>query len=295
MIIVGGPAANNIDLEIAKLINAPSVTLEYKKFPDGESYIRYPVEEVDISGETVVVVQSLYPPQDKHFLELLLALSTAKDLGAKEVIAVVPYLAYARQDKRFRRGEAISVNVVLKAIESAGADRFITIDIHKEKSLEVLSIPHENLTAMRELAKYLLKRNYKNPVILAPDKGAIGHAKEVAKILGTEYDYIVKVRDRKTGEVRAEAKSLDVEGSTVIIVDDIISTGGTMALAAKCSLALGARAVIAVCTHALLVNNALTRLKESGISEIIATNTVPSPVSRISVANVLAKYLRRIL
>ncbi|RLE89504.1 MAG: ribose-phosphate diphosphokinase [Thermoprotei archaeon] len=295
MIIVGGPASNNIDLEIARIMNIPQITLEYKTFPDGESYIRYPVEKVKLSKETVVIVQSLYPPQDKHFLELLLAISTAKDLGAEEVVAVVPYLAYARQDKRFRAGEAISVNVILKSIEFAGADRFITIDIHKEESLKVLSIPYKNLTAMKELAKYLAERNYENPVILAPDRGAISLAKDIANILNTEYDYIIKVRDKITGEVRAEAKTLDIKDKTVIIVDDIISTGGTMALAARCSLASGAKTVVAVCTHALLVGNALDRLRESGVSDIIATNSVPSPVSKVSVASVVAEYLQSII
>ncbi|RLE58389.1 MAG: ribose-phosphate diphosphokinase [Thermoprotei archaeon] len=295
MIIVGGPASNNIDLEIARIMNIPQITLEYKTFPDGESYIRYPVEKVKLSKETVVIVQSLYPPQDKHFLELLLAISTAKDLGAEEVVAVVPYLAYARQDKRFRAGEAISVNVILKSIEFAGADRFITIDIHKEESLKVLSIPYKNLTAMKELAKYLAERNYETPVILAPDRGAISLAKDIANILNTEYDYIIKVRDKITGEVRAEAKTLDIKDKTVIIVDDIISTGGTMALAARCSLASGAKTVVAVCTHALLVGNALDRLRESGVSDIIATNSVPSPVSKVSVASVVAEYLQSII
>ena len=295
MIIVGGPASNNIDLEIARIMNIPQITLEYKTFPDGESYIRYPVEKVKLSRETVVIVQSLYPPQDKHFLELLLAISTAKDLGAEEVVAVVPYLAYARQDKRFRAGEAISVNVILKSIEFAGADRFITIDIHKEESLKVLSIPYKNLTAMKELAKYLAERNYETPVILAPDRGAISLAKDIANILNTEYDYIIKVRDKITGEVRAEAKTLDIKDKTVIIVDDIISTGGTMALAARCSLASGAKTVVAVCTHALLVGNALDRLRESGVSDIIATNSVPSPVSKVSVASVVAEYLQSII
>lgn len=295
MIIVGGPASNNIDLEIARIMNIPQITLEYKTFPDGESYIRYPVEKVKLSKETVVIVQSLYPPQDKHFLELLLAISTAKDLGAEEVVAVVPYLAYARQDKRFRAGEAISVNVILKSIEFAGADRFITIDIHKEESLKVLSIPYKNLTAMKELAKYLAERNYENPVILAPDRGAISLAKDIANILNTEYDYIIKVRDKITGEVRAEAKTLDIKDKTVIIVDDIISTGGTMVLAARCSLASGAKTVVAVCTHALLVGNALDRLRESGVSDIIATNSVPSPVSKVSVASVVAEYLQSII
>ncbi|HDJ89525.1 MAG TPA: ribose-phosphate pyrophosphokinase, partial [Thermoprotei archaeon] len=133
LIIIGGPASNNIEKEITQLTGIKSIKIDYKIFPDGESYIRFPLK---IKDDTVILVQSLFPPQDKHLTELFLMIDTAYDLGAKEVAVVVPYMAYSRQDKRFLEGEAISIKTILKIIEKLGAKYFVTVDIHKEESLD---------------------------------------------------------------------------------------------------------------------------------------------------------------
>lgn len=295
-IVVGGPAANGLDSEIAKALKVKLVRTEHKIFPDGESYVRLPET---VKGD-VVVVQSLYPPQDKHLLELLIILDLVKDLGAGRVTAVVPYLAYARQDKRFKAGEAISVKTVLKCIEEAGADRLVTVDIHKEESLGFFKRPSYNTTVIPELTRYLeekLGRVARDPskcMILSPDKGGVNRVKMMAEMLGVEYDYVKKERDRETGEVRVVPKKLDVEGKIVVIVDDIISTGGTIALAARSVKELGAVDVYAMCSHALLIGEAFDKIVKSGVRDVVAANTVPSSVSKISASPAIIRGLKKL-
>ncbi len=289
MIVLGLTATNGIDRELAELLKAKHIVVEHKIFPDGESYIRIPE---GIEHEHVVIVQSTYKPQDKHLIELLLTIEAAKDLGAQAITVIVPYLAYARQDKRFRTGEAISIKTVLRSIRCAGADVLLTVEIHKEHVLTYFTGTAINVSAMDALAEYF-KDKVDNPLILAPDIGALPRAKRFAKIIGGDYDYLEKTRDRITGEVKVKPKNISVKGRIVIIVDDIISTGKTMALAAKQALEHGAKEVYAACAHALFVDNAFERLMSAGIKEVIATNTVPVPdgVVSVSIAPYIAKTI----
>ncbi len=293
MIVLGLTATNGLDAEIAKLLGVEHVRVESKVFPDGESYIRIPV---DVENRDVVVVQSTYAPQDKHVFELLLAVDALRDLGARNIVAVVPYLAYARQDKRFREGEAISVKTLLKAIRAMGADALIVVEVHKEDSLKHFEGKAINVKAAYALAEYFKDKSLDEVIVLAPDKGALPRAKLFAELIGGEYDYLEKYRDRITGEVTVKPKTLSVKGKNVIIVDDIISTGKTMALAARKALEDGALSVYAACAHALLVDNALKLLVESGIKEIVATNTVPVPseVKAVSIASLIVKAIKQL-
>ena len=289
MIVLGLTATNGVDKEIAEALKASHVVVEHKVFPDGESYIRIPVS---VDNEHVVIVQSTYKPQDKHLVELLLAVEAVKDLGAKTITVITPYLAYARQDKRFRTGEAISIKTILRSIRCAGADTLIVVEIHKEHVLTYFTGTAINVSAMDALAEYF-KDKVENPLVLAPDTGALPRAKRFAEIIGGDYDYLEKTRDRITGEVKVRPKTISVKGRVVVIVDDIISTGKTMALAAKQALENGAREVYAACAHALFVDGAYERLRKAGIREVVATNTVPVPkgVVSVSVAPYIAKTI----
>lgn len=291
MIVLGVTATNGIDQELAAILGAKHVVVEHKLFPDGESYIRIPV---DVSGEDVIVVQSTYKPQDKHLIELLIAIDALRDLGARRITVVIPYLAYARQDKRFREGEGISIKTILQTIRANGADDLIVVEIHKEESLKFFGGRAINIPSVYALAEYF--KNMSDLLILAPDKGALKRAKIFAELVNGECDYLEKFRDRVTGEISVKPKSIDVKGKNVVIVDDIISTGKTMALAARKALENGALNVYAACAHALLVNNALELLKNSGIKEIIATNTVPVPkeVKTVSIAPYIAKTIKEL-
>ncbi len=170
----------------------------------------------------------------------------------------------------------------------------VTVDIHQPRSLdEWLSIPHVNVLPVKELADYF-RVKLGQGVVLAPDKGALHRAKEAAKVLGLSYDYLEKIRDRVTGEVTISPKEIDVSGKNVLIIDDIISTGGTIALAARGMLKMGAANVYVACTHALLVKGALDRIYHEGVKEAAASDSVPSPISKVSVAEAILRGLQQI-
>lgn len=289
MIVVPGPASGQLGSRIAELLGAEPVSVDYKGFPDGESYIRY---TRSVAGEEVAIIQTTAPPQDTHLLQLFLLIKTAKDLGARSAVSAVPYLAYARQDKRFREGEAVSIKTIVGLIEAAGADYFITINIHNPEILDEFSIPSKNLSAIPLLAEFFKEKGLKRAFSLAPDEGALGMAKEADEVMGGGYGWLRKRRDRITGDVEAEGGALDVRGKDAVVYDDIISTGGTMALAVKILKDQGARRVYAACVHPLLVANAGERILESGAEGIVGTDCVPSSFSVVSVAPLLAKALR---
>jgi len=288
--ILIGPASKELGFKVAQELNLKPILVESKVFPDGESYIRIPSEKID---EELILIQSTHPPQNKHLIELFLMLDAAKDLGAKKIITVVPYLAYARQDKRFRAGEAVSVKVLAKLIKEAGASKFVTFNIHKEKILEFFDINSVNLSGASAIGDYFLQKKVQNPYVIAPDKGAYQLAMDVAKILNAECAYFEKKRDRVTGAVETEFKELNVKDKTVIIVDDIISTGSTIANVAEILKKQGAEKIYAVCIHPILIENAQNRMKLAGVNEVLGTDCIPTEVSKITVASILAENLRK--
>jgi ribose-phosphate pyrophosphokinase len=288
VIVVQGPASQDLGRKVAEILRARIVSAVFKTFPDGESYLRL---DDDVNGEEVAIVQTTGPPQDRHIMQLFLMADAAKDLGAKRVTAVVPYLAYARQDKRFLPSEAISIETLIKLIEASGTDRFLTVNIHMESVLKKFRISAENLSAITLLAEHFKKKGLAGAFSLAPDKGALELAKEADQVLDGGCGWLLKERDRLTGEIRVEEKSFDVEGRDVIVFDDIISTGGTIATAVEMLKSQGARRVFAACAHPLLIGQARKKIMQCGAEEIIGTDCVPSKVSLVSVAPLIAKAL----
>jgi ribose-phosphate pyrophosphokinase len=290
MIVVPGPSSAKLGERVAQILGVRKVNVEYKNFPDGESYLRL---SESVKGEEVALIHTTYPQPDKRVLELLLLINTLKDLGASSVRAVVPYMAYARQDSRFRDGEAISINTIFRLIEGAGADEFLTVDIHKEFSLEVFGIPAKNIRAAEAIADYLRGMELVRPYILSPDKGALRIAQSIGDRLGAEYGNFEKSRDRITGAITVKGERVEVKGRDIVITDDLISTGGTIASASKIVKEEGAKRVIAICTHPLLVGDALSKMKNAGVDEVVGTDTIESEVSKISVAYLIARELSK--
>jgi ribose-phosphate pyrophosphokinase len=282
----------NLANSISNKLKVDYIQLESRIFPDEESYLRIPES---VKDKKVVVVHSCFPQQDKRLIELFMILENAIDLGAKEIISVIPYLAYARQDKRFRDGETIGVSTIAKLISLCGSSTFITVNIHEKSSLDLFNIKSINLSAMPELGRYIKELDLKNPIVVAPDRGALGDAKQVAKVMKTDYTFFDKTRDLKTGEVITSLKETDVSGRDVVIVDDIISTGGTIANVAKILKNQGAKKVLAACTHALLIRDSRNKMQNAGVSEIIGTDTVECDVSKVSVANIIVDTLRTLI
>lgn len=291
MRIVGGPSSVELARKISELLNMPLANTKTKRFPDGEFYFKF---EEKVGGEDLLIVQSLYPPQDAHLVEFLLIVHTAKDLGAKSIRAFVPYLAYSRQDERYLEGEGVSAAMVAQLCEDLGVKVLYTIDVHNGNVLKRYRIPLLNLTAAGELAKYFTSNSLKNPFVVSPDdeEMAIQRAEHAARKINADYDYFEKTRDHYTGEIETFSKQLDVRGRDVIIIDDIISTGNTAANAARMLKEQGARKIFAGVSHALLRGDALKTLNEAGVEEIAGTDSVVNEFAKVSVAPVLAEALR---
>ncbi|MBS7631354.1 ribose-phosphate diphosphokinase [Candidatus Bathyarchaeota archaeon] len=293
MKVIPGPASAELGRKIAIELGVEALTVHHKLFPDGESYIRL---DGSVKGEKVLIVQTTSHPQDTRLIQLLQLTATAKDYGAEKITCCVPYLAYSRQDKRFLEGEAESLKIVLKLIESTGVDDLIVIDIHNEESLKrwegVMQI--WNLSATPIIADHLKKMGLYGAYSLGPDKGAIRLVKMADNVLKGGYGFFEKERDRITGGIQMTIKEVDVGGRDVIVFDDIISSGGTMAKAVSLLRSHGARRIVAACTHGLLTGDAERLITNAGAEFIIATDSVPSKFSSVSVAPIVAQHLRKI-
>jgi ribose-phosphate pyrophosphokinase len=290
MIILPGPASRDLAARLASELKAKLIPVFFKKFPDGESYVRI---DGDIRGEDIVIVQTTSPPQDERMMQLFLTISAAKDNGAKKITAVVPYFAYSRQDKSFLPGEAFSAKTVVDLLKTCGATQIITINAHNPMALKHFAIPAKDLSAIPLLAKHFLNKGFEGAVSLSMGKKGLVTAKEAAAVLRGPADYVPTQRDRHTGKVTIEEKALIVKGEVAIIFDDIISSGGTMMKAVAHTKKQGANKVYAACVHPLLMADSREKIIQSGADDIIGTDSVPSPVSVVSVAPVIAKALRK--
>ena len=274
--IISLPASLGIGEKLSEILGLEHADIDYRIFPDGESYIRFPVS---VKGREVFLIQTTYPNQDKRLIELLLTIDAAASYGASSISAITPYMAYARQDRVFIEGEAVSIRTLLRALRNAGLDRIYVIDIHKEDSLKYFGGSAYNIDPVPLFAK-VLRSKLSKPVVIAPDLGAEKKAKSLAALLNTEFIVIKKRRDRRTGEVRHELpETLDVRYRDAVIIDDIISTGGTIAKIAKYLKSLNARKVLVIASHGLFVKNALERLKSSGVDRIYVLKTVNMSIS----------------
>jgi len=281
MKIIGGSASTGLAKKLSEELKEDLAVTEVKRFPDAEAYVRI-VD--DITDNDVVLVQSAYP--DDKIIELFLWQDAIADFNVSSLRVVIPYLGYARQDKAFEKGEAVSVRALANLIQM-GASELYTVDAHSETASRYFDVRWNELSAAPAIAGYLESLDI--DTVLAPDKGALARAKNVADLLNCDSDYLEKKRiDSFTVEVTP--KSLDAEGKAVAIVDDIISTGGTIVKATEQLRNQKAKKVIAACTHGLFVGDALEKLKVC--DEVFCTDTLASPVSKVTVAGVVARALK---
>ena len=283
MYIIGGTASKTVAEDLSKKLGAPLAGTISKRFPDDEFYVRV---MDDISGEHVIIVQTTYP--DPNIVELFLLQNAVKESGAKEISVVIPYFGYARQDTKFENGEPISAKAMAGLI-GLNADRVITVDPHKEHILKFFSTSAFSCCAVPELAKYLKKKDI--DMVLAPDKGALDRAKKASEIIGCDFDYMEKTRiDGDTIEIKP--KKLDAQNKNAAIIDDIISTGGTMAKSIQELKKNGAKNVFVACTHGLFAGDAVKKLNSAGCNEIISTDTVQGKFSKVKIAPCISPFFK---
>lgn len=290
MKIVSGTASKHLAGKISDLLGYPMIPVEFKRFPDGEMYLRFTGE---VKDEDVVIVQTTGPPQNENLFQLLLLVDTARDLGARSIVAVVPYVAYGRQMQRYRPGEAVSAKTIFKLLKNAGIDYFITVDFHSPEMLNTIGISVQNISAIPSLAHFMVQNNFSSAFSLAPDKGAVKFVEAAARIMNGEYGWLEKKRDKITGEVTFELKDLNVKNKDAIVFDDIISTGSTMIHAISALKKQGAKRVYAACVHPLLIDDAMERMLQAGATKIVGTDSVLSSVSVVSIAPVVTEALKR--
>jgi ribose-phosphate pyrophosphokinase len=278
--IIGGPASQLLAGRVCVSSASTLLISEFRKFPDGELYTRI----IDEIGEEVTIIQSTVT--DTDLVALLQLIDACSE--ASQVNVVIPYMGYARQDKRFKSGEPITARALARTIK---ADNVFTVNIHDQSILDSFDAKSVNLDATPMIGKYIKTMKFHDPLIIAPDDGAIGIAKSASQDLGIDYDYLEKTR--LSGEsVSIQPKNVNVTGRDVIIIDDIISTGGTIAETVSLLRKQGAHDVFAACVHPVLSNNAILKLFKAGVKGIIATDTIDKGVSVVSVAPVIASAIK---
>ncbi len=285
--MIAGPASTDLAEKIAKRLGAQLVAAELRIFSDGESKIK-----MGRAGKDCVIVQSTHPPTDTHLMQALMMARKCADDGARDICAVIPYLAYARQDRAFLDGEAVSIALVAKLLEAAGARHVVTVDVHSQLAMSHFA-SIQNVSSIPLLADYAAKMKLYRPVAVSPDAGGAGRAIEFAKCLKADAVTLKKSRDRTTGEVTVdEDLDIDVAGRDAILVDDMISSGGSIIKAAGLLRKKGAGKVYAVCAHALLIGDAAQKIRAAGVQDIISTNSIPGEYARVDLSPAIAEALK---
>ncbi|WP_077623898.1 ribose-phosphate diphosphokinase [Sediminibacillus massiliensis] len=266
-------------------------------FSDGEVQIN--IEE-SIRGCDVYVVQSTSEPVNQHLMELLIMIDALKRASAKSINIVMPYYGYARQDRKARAREPITAKLVADLLQTAGASRVITLDLHAPQIQGFFNIPVDQLVGVPILSDYFQERNFDDLVIVSPDHGGVTRARQMADRLKAPIAIIDKRRPRPNV---SEVMNIvgNIEGKTAILIDDIIDTAGTITLAANALIENGAEEVYACCTHPVLSGPAIERIENSKIKELVVTNTIPlreekqiEKVKQLSVAPLISEAIIRV-
>lgn len=287
MHVIGGTASTALAERISReLGNAPFAIPFLKRFPDGEMYLRVGGR---LEGDDVVVVQSTRT--DENLLELLLLEEAVREAGARRTLVVVPYFSYARQDRRFFPGEPVSARAMCRHVE-LDADAVITVDLHSAQTLAHFTKPAFEASGIPAIARLLRERP--TDLLVSPDKGGVERVRRMAQLLDKPWISLEKRRiDAEHVELSLpDSFPVPVEGKHAVIIDDVITTGGTVVEAAKLLKKHGLGAISAACTHGLFLRDAFERIK-AVTDEVYSTDTLGNPAEKASVAPDIAQILRR--
>ncbi len=291
--IFSGRANRPLAEKISKYIGKNLGGLDIKNFSDGELWVKF----IDnVRGDDVFIIQSTQTPAE-NLMELLIAIDAAKRASARKVTAVIPYFGYARQDRKDQPRVAITAKLVADLIVEAGADRIITMDLHAPQIQGFFNVPVDHLYSSVVLVEYLRNKAIENLAVVSPDVGGIKMARAYAKRLNAD---IVLIDKRRPTHNVVEVMSIvgNVEGKNVLIVDDLIDTGGTFTNAVQALKEAGAKKVYGACTHPLLSGKAMEKINASEVEKLFVCDTLPlvqsSPkIEVLSVANIFAEAIVR--
>ncbi len=295
--IFTGNANRELAEEIAAYLGAGVGDASVGKFNNGE--IQVMIGE-SVRGKEVFILQPTSQPVNEHLMELLIMVDAFKRASARHITAVIPYYAYARQDRKTRGREPISAKLVANLLTTAGVTRVVTMDLHAGQIQGFFDIPVDHLPGVPILAEYILAKNLNDLVVVSPDLGGVTRARQLADRLHCEIAIIDK---RRPEPGVAEVMNIIgcVDGKTAIIIDDIVDTAGSLTEGAKAIAKYGAKEVYACCTHPVLSHPAVERIEKSNIKELIVTNTIPLPEDKrspkikvLSVAPLLGEAIVRI-
>lgn len=292
--------SSNVELagKICKYLDIALGGAKIERFPDGEKFIKL---EDDVRGRDCFVLQSTCRPVDEHLMELLIYLDCLRRASAKRITAVIPYFGYARQDRKDEGRVPITAKLVANIIVKAGADRVLAMDLHANQLQGFFDIPVDHLTGEFVLSDYFRKKRIDKLTVVSPDVGNIKIASRYASHLGGELAIVHK--RRVTGsEVEAQEIIGDVEGRNVLMCDDIIATAGTICSAARLVRQRGAEKIYVGATHGVLAEQALERLEDAPIDEVVVTDTIPlgqkaqklGCLKVLSVSSMLGEAIKRI-
>lgn len=293
--IFSGTAHPRFATDVAKNLDVLLSPAEITRFSDGEISVR--ISE-SVRGYDVFVIQPTCAPANDSLMELLIIADAMKRSSAASITAVIPYFGYARQDRKAAPRVPISAKLVADLLQSAGVNRVVTMDLHAGQIQGFFDIPVDNLYGSIVFKEYVENLNLINPIVASPDIGGVARARYFAKLLNLDLAIIDK-RRQKANESEVMNIIGDVQGKSVILLDDMIDTAGTMLKAAEALKAQGARAVLAFGTHAVFSGAARERIESPAIDNVVVTDTIPlhdphNKIKILSVASLFAEVIRRI-
>jgi ribose-phosphate pyrophosphokinase len=296
--VFSGSSNPDLTEKICEYLGIPVGSANIEKFPDGEKIIKC---EDDVRGKDCFVVQSGCEPVDEHIIELLIFLDCLRRASAKRITAVIPYFGYARQDRKDEGRTPITAKLISNLITTAGADRVLAMDLHAAQLQGFFDIPVDHLFAEPVLTTYFNKKKFNNLTVVSPDVGNIKRAARYVEHLNGELAIIHK-RRLSSKEVQCGAIIGNVKGRDVLMCDDIISTAGTMCSAAKLVKEQGANKIYIGATHGLFADQAIEKIKNAPIDEVVVTDTIPlKPEAKklpnikvLSVSTILGEAIKRI-
>ncbi|MBI5226632.1 ribose-phosphate pyrophosphokinase [Candidatus Micrarchaeota archaeon] len=297
-LLFSGNANRPLAESVAKILKAPILPANVTRFNDGETRVQV---QYTVRGKIVFLIQSTCAPVNDTLMELLLMADAMRRSSAEKIVAVMPYFGYSRQDYQMAPREPVSARVVADLLEAVGVTNVVTVDIHSVKAQGFFGIPFDNLNTTRTASEFLQKHvslDPENTVVVSPDAGGVKRAYDFPAKLNTPLAIIHKRRPAP-GEVQVTHVVGDVKGKTCLMIDDMVDTGGSLLTGAQALKDNGAKAVYAYATHAVLSNNAATRIDaSSALERLFVTDTIPTAKSRkitvIPVAPVLAKVIHAI-